>query len=168
MIEEDAVAGEEIVAFAVVAGHPVSIYLSGCVGAPRMKGRGFALRGVGGAEHFTARSLVKASGDAGAAERFENPGRSEARNVARILWEVEAHPDVALRAEMVDLVRFDVINEVGQLFRVREIAIMKEEADIRLVRVLVKMIDPSPVETARTADNAMDLIAFEEKKVSKI
>jgi hypothetical protein len=29
------------------------------------------------AEHFTARSLVEASGDAGAAESFENTGRSE-------------------------------------------------------------------------------------------
>jgi tRNA A37 threonylcarbamoyladenosine synthetase subunit TsaC/SUA5/YrdC len=50
------------------------------------------------AEHFSARSLVEASGTAGAAESFENPGRSEARNVARVLGEVEAQLDVTLGA----------------------------------------------------------------------
>jgi len=98
VVEENPVTGEEIVTFAVVAGHPVGISLGGGVGAVGMKGRGFALRGVGGAKHFTARSLVEASGDAGAAESFENPGRSETRDVARVLGEVEAHPDVTLGA----------------------------------------------------------------------
>lgn len=42
--------------------------------------------------------LVRQTGAAGAAESFENPGRSEARNVARVLGEVEAQPDVTLGA----------------------------------------------------------------------
>ena len=78
-----------------------------------MKRRGFVLRRRSGSEHFTARSLVEASGNAGAAESFKNPGRSEARDVARVLGEVEAHADVTLGAEMVDLVGFDVVDQVG-------------------------------------------------------
>ena len=168
VVEKNSVAGEEIVAFAVVAGHPVGVNLSGGVGAPGMEGRGFALRRRSGSERFTARGLVEASGDARAAESLEDAGRSEARDVARVFGEIEAHPDVALNAEMVDLVGFDVVDQVGQLFGIRESPVMEEEADIRQVCILVEMVDPGPVETARTADNAMDLIAFEEKKVSKI
>lgn len=71
-----------------------------------------------------------------------------ARNVARVLGEVEAHPDVALGAEMVDLVGFDVVDQVRQLFGIRKIAIMKKEANIRQVGILIEVVDSASIQAA--------------------
>jgi hypothetical protein len=49
---------------------------------------------------------------------------------------------------MVDLVGFDFVDQVRQLFGIRKIAIMKKEADARLVCVLVEMVNPASIQAA--------------------
>ena len=168
MVKENPVAGKKLIAFAIVAGHPVSVNFGGGVGASGMKRRRFILRGIRGPEHLTAGSLIEAGRNAGSPKSFENAGCPESRDVARVLREIETYSDVALGAKMVDLIRLDIIDQVGQLFRVRKIAVMKKETDIWLMSVLLKMIYSAAVQTARPADDPMDFVAFRKKEVRQI
>jgi hypothetical protein len=61
---------------------------------------------------------------------------------------------------MVNFVRLDIIDEIGYLARIREIAIMKEKPCIRVMRILIEMIDSASVKGTGTADKTMDFVAF--------
>jgi hypothetical protein len=37
---------------------------------------------------------------------------------------------------------------------------MEEKPDIRQVRILIEMVDPAAVQTARTADDSVDFVAL--------
>ena len=71
VVEEDAVAGKHAVGFAVIEGVPVAGDLGNRVRAAGVKGRGFELRRVGGAEHFRRAGLVEFDGFALGANGFE-------------------------------------------------------------------------------------------------
>ena len=64
-----------------------------------------------------------------------------ADDVGRILGDLEAHLDVALRAEVVDLVRAKVIKERGERAGVGEVGIVQKEARAGLVEILVDVVD---------------------------
>ena len=81
---------------------------------------------------------------------------------------VEADPDVALRAEMVDLVGLDIVQQVLQRGAVAEVAVVQEELHAVDVRVLVKMIDAVGVERTGAADDAVDLVALAEQEFGEI
>jgi len=115
VVEEDPVRGKEVVALAVVPDHPVGVDLGHGVGAPGLERRRLALGGWGVAEHLAARSLVEPGLVPAAADGLEDPGRPQARDVARVLGEVEANADVALGGEVVDLVGLDVVDDLREL-----------------------------------------------------
>ena len=168
VVEENSVAGEKAVALAVISDHPVGVDFGGAVGAAGVEGRRFILGRRRGAEHLAARSLVKAGFDAAPAEGLEEARRPQGGDISRVFGEVEAHADVALGAEMVDLIGPEVVGEIGHLLGIGQVPIMEKEPDIRQVRVLIEMIDPAPVEAAGAADEAVDLVALMKKKFGKI
>ena len=75
--------------------------------------------------------------------RLEQPERPEGVDVAGVLGLLERDGDVALRGEVVDLVRLDLLDDPGQVRGVGEIAVVQEEADALLVRVAVEVVDRS-------------------------
>jgi hypothetical protein len=48
---------------------------------------------------------------------------------------------VALRGEIVDFVGLHFLDDADQIRRVGQVAVLQEETDVRLVRIMVQMID---------------------------
>ena len=86
---------------------------------------------------------------------------------AVVFRNIEADTHVALRCEMVDLVRLQRVEQLHQVYRIGQIAVMQEESHPIDMRISVKMIDPRSVEGAGAPDYPMDFVAFFEKKVGR-
>jgi len=168
VVEENSVAGEKAVALAVISDHPVGVDFGGAVGAAGVEGRGFILGRGRRPEHLAARGLVKAGFDAAPAEGLEEARRSQRSDVPGVFGEVEAHADVALGAEMVDLIGPEVVDEIGHLLGIGQVAIVEKEPDIRKMRIFIEMVDPAAVEATGTANEAVDFVALMKKKFGKI
>src|SRR5690606_27013860 len=75
---------------------------------------------------------------------------------------------VALRREIVDLRRLDLLDDADEVRGVGKVAVMKVEGRARLMEIVIEMIDPPGVERRRPPFDAVDLVSFAEKKVRKI
>ena len=53
---------------------------------------------------------------------------------------------MALGREIVNLVRLCVLDDADEICRISHVAVMQNEAQSRLVWILVKMVDPAGVE----------------------
>ncbi len=73
-----------------------------------------------------------------------------------------------LRAQMIDLIRPRVVDQVGELFPVGQIAVVQEQPGGRVVRVLVDVLDPVGVERAGFPNQTVDFIAFGEQEFGQI
>src|SRR6266446_4592270 len=168
VIEQNAVGGVEMIALAVNPRHPMRVNFCRGVGTARLKSRRFALRRRSGAKHFRARRLVKTGLRAAAANRFEKPHRAEAGDVAGVFGNIEADFDVALRREMVKLVRRKTVNQIQYPFRAGQVAVMEEQFRSRLIGILINVIDARSIEGARAADDSVDLVAFRKQQLGKV
>ena len=93
-------------------------------------------------EHLRRRRLIEAGPEAHLADRLEEPRRSDGGHLGRVLRDVEGDLHVALRAEVVDLVRLHRPEDVVQRRRVVQIPVVEDEPAPRGVRVLVDVVDP--------------------------
>ena len=84
-------------------------------------------------------------------------------DVARVLRDVERDTHVRLRAEVVDLVGLELVEQPHEARRVRQVGVVQEELDPLLVRVAVEVVDALGVERRRAADEAVDLVALVEQ-----
>ena len=75
---------------------------------------------------------------------------------------------MALRAEVVDLVGLELVQQVLQRCAVAQVAVVEEHLHAVDVRVLVKMLDAVGVERARAPDDAVDLVALGQEKLREI
>jgi hypothetical protein len=75
---------------------------------------------------------------------------------------------VALRAQIVDLVRPDGANRAVERAGVVQIAVEEPQPVVRDVGVLVDPIEPLGVERAGTADHAVDLVALFEQQLRQV
>ena len=73
-----------------------------------------------------------------------------------------------LRAEVVDFVGLDLLDDPDQVGRVGEVAVMQNELAVVDMRVLVEMVDPVGVEQGRAAFDAVDGVAFLEQEFGEI
>jgi hypothetical protein len=69
---------------------------------------------------------------------------------------------------MINLFGTDVIENIGDLPRVRQIAIVQEKPRVPYVRVLIEMVDPLSVERAGSTDDPVNLISFFQEKLGKV
>jgi hypothetical protein len=76
------------------------------------------LRRIRGAEHFGRPGLIEADLLAGVllvvADRLEQPQGAGGDRIGGVLGLIEADPDMRLRAEVVDLIGLDALNDVAQ------------------------------------------------------
>ena len=94
------------------------------------------------------------------ADRLEQSERAERVGIGGVFRRLEAHLHMALRGEIVDLVGLDLLDEANEVGRVGQVAIMHEEAGIRLMRIDVEMVDALGVERRRAALDAVDHVAL--------
>src|SRR5690348_6874739 len=114
MIEQNPVAAEHAVGLAVIHGDPVRVELGDTVRRTRMEWRRLALRRFAYEPiQLRGRRLIKttAIAESKRAHRFEDAQRAQAVRIRRVLGLLERNRDMALRGEVVDLVRFDLLND---------------------------------------------------------
>ena len=75
---------------------------------------------------------------------------------------------MALRGEIVDLVRLGLLDDADQVGRIGHVAVVQEEPRALLVRVLVEMIDALGVERRGAALDAVDHIALGQQELGEI
>ena len=75
---------------------------------------------------------------------------------------------MALRGEVVDLVRLQIVEQLHQVYGIAQVAVMQEHLHAVDVRVGVKMIDPRGVEGTRPANDAVHFVTFGEQQIGKI
>ena len=75
---------------------------------------------------------------------------------------------MALRRQIVDLLRLHLLHDAHQAGGVGEIPIVQDEPAILFVRILIEMIDAVGVEERSAPLDAMHLVALVEKEFRKI
>src|SRR5205823_5469823 len=136
VIEQNAVAGVEAIAFAVIYRCPVGENLGHTVGTARPEGGLFRLRDfLRLAIHLAARGLVKARSNSGFANGFQNADRSHTGDVGGVFRNIETDTDVALRTEMINFIRYQIVEQLYQINRIGQIAVMQEQANAVDMRV---------------------------------
>ena len=171
VVEEDAVAGEEAVAFAVVDHLVVRENLSAGIGAAGFEAGALMLARLGAAEHLRAARLVEADGLAAvlhvAADGLQQPDHAHAHYIHGVLRLIEAHAHMALGPQVVDLVGLHIVEHIAQGARIGEIAVVQEEVWVRRL-THVQMVDAVRVEEAGPPDDAMHLIALGQQQFGQV
>src|SRR5437870_1075467 len=111
MIEQDAVADEEIIGLAIIYREPVPGQLTDPIGAAGIEGCLFILRWRRRSEHFRRACLVvayraAAMGDMVAQCFYQTQG-AHCDDIGGVFGHLERDPDMALGAEVVYLIRFN-------------------------------------------------------------
>ncbi|MCY1429231.1 hypothetical protein D9M71_451410 [compost metagenome] len=106
MVEQNAAAGVQVEAFAVVHGDPVAVQLGHAIRAARIERRVLVLLlGLDQAEHFAGGRLVETRVRAELTDRFEQVGNAQAVDDAGGHRLIPGSRDKALCSKVVDLVR---------------------------------------------------------------
>ena len=113
VIEHDPIGGMKIKVIAVISSHPVRVQLGDCVRALRLKCRRFVLGRRSTSKHFARRSLIETCFLSASSQSFQNSGGTQPSNSARVPGRVKADRDVGLRREVIDLVGFYCVDELG-------------------------------------------------------
>ena len=71
------------------------------------------------------------------ADRFEKAKRAKRVSIRGIFRGLETHLDVALRGEVVNFVRLDLLNDANEVRRIGEVAIMQKKVNAGLMRVMI-------------------------------
>ena len=154
---------EQVVGLAVVDRHPVRVELGRAVRRPRVEGGGLVLRRRRRAEHLRGRGLVEAGVDARSPDRLEQPERADRVGRGGVLRHLEGHLHVALRPEVVDLVRPDGVDQVDQAHPVGEVAVVQVQP-----LVGVEVVDPVPVQGRGPADQPVHLVVHAEEELREV
>ena len=157
-----------MVAFAINTRHPVRVHFCRRVRAAWLKNGRFALRRRRRAVHFRTRRLVEASLGPASPDRFEKPHGSQSRNVTGIFWNIKTDFDVALRRQMVHLLRRQAVNQIQNPFGAGQITVMKEQLCSRVIGILINVIDARSIERAGAPDDPVDFIPFRKQKLRQV
>ena len=75
---------------------------------------------------------------------------------------------MALRGEVVDLVRPALLDDANQVRGIGQVTVVKPHPDALFMRVPVQMIDSFGVERRRTPFHSMDFVSLLEQELRKI
>src|SRR5262249_50075337 len=105
MIEENTVAGEEIIGFPVIDDNPVTIELRDSIGTARVERGLLGLRDLpDAAKKLACRRLVKFRFHPRLTDRVEESQRAHRVDLSRIFGHIERHFDVTLGGKIVNLI----------------------------------------------------------------
>ena len=86
-------------------------------------------------EHFAAGGVVKPRGNSGFANGVEQARGAERGDISGVGGNVETDAHVALRAQVINFIRYNAVEQFGRAGRVRKIREMHEEFRVALVPV---------------------------------
>lgn len=174
MVEQNPVAGENAVGLTVIDGVPVSGDLGSGVGRAGVEGGGLGLGRGSGSEHLGGPRLVvfdvgaAGGGDVGTDGLEETEG-SGGDDVGGVIGDLKGDGDVGLRGEVVHLVGEDDVEPAAEGGGVGEVGVVEfHEGLVGIVGVDVDVVDALGVEVGRSADKAVDFVAFVEQEFSEI
>ena len=102
------------------------------------------------------------------AQSLKQPERAKRIGVCGVFRGFEAHLHMALRGEVIDLVRPDRLAEPDKICRIGHVAVMQEKGSLLLVRVHIESVDPAGVERGGAPLDPMHLVALCEQKPCEI
>ena len=159
VIEKDPVASEHAVGLPVVHRLPIAEHLGASVRAAGMERGLLGLRRLRHlAVHLAARSLVKLGAVARRTQRLQQLQRPHRTDLHRVYRHVETDAHVRLGSQVIHLVGHNLLHQAGKRRAVGQVAIVQKHPRVLQVRVLVERLDPRRIETARAADQAVDLV----------
>lgn len=127
VVEEDAIACVHVVRLAIILCDPKCIQLCDAVRAARIEGRVLVLRDslhepvkLGGRRLIEPHVVLEATG----ADGIEQTQGTERVDVARILCHVKGDFDVRLRAEIINLRRLDLRDDVDKVGAIRQVSVV--------------------------------------------
>ena len=129
VVEQYAVAGKQVVALPVVQGDVVGIGLGAGIGGTGIERGGLRLRGLDDlAVQLGGGCLVELRVQLRFADPFQYPHSAEGIDLAGVFRHVEGDPDMALRSEVVDLVRPHIPQQLVDGAGVVKVAVVKKHA----------------------------------------
>ena len=75
---------------------------------------------------------------------------------------------MALRAEVVDLVGLEFVEQLDQRHRIGQVAVVQNKPGAGDMRIVVEVVDARGVEAGGAADDAMDFVAFFQQQFGEI
>lgn len=102
------------------------------------------------------------------ADGFEKPQHAVAVGLGLVLRRLEGDLHVGLGGEIVNLVGLGFLNDADQVGRIRHVTVMKVEAGIFDVRVLIDVLDAAGIERRRASLDAVDRISLVQQKLREI
>ena len=166
VVEEDAVAAEHAVGVAVLLDDPEAVLLGDGVGAEGVEGGVLVLRHfLDLAVEFGGGGLVDlaAIGEAYLADGLDDAEHADGIDIGGELGGVEADLHVALGGEVVNFIGADLADDREDAHRIAEVAVMQVK-----VGVALQMGDTLAVIDGRTADDAVDIVAFFQQELRQI
>ena len=130
MVEEDAVACEHVVGFAIIFSDPERIQFCDAIGAARVEWGIFVLRdGLYESIKLRSRRLVEPHVvlETTGAYGIEQAQGAEGVDIACILRHVKGDFDVRLRTEVVDFGRLDLRDDVYKVGAIRQVSVVELE-----------------------------------------
>lgn len=100
--------------------------------------------------------------------RIKEPQRADRVHIARVLGHLETYHDMALRAEVIDLIGLNFFDEAAHIARVGQVAVVQEEPFPRFMRILVDVVDSSGIKARRPTDNTVYLVILCQKKFGEV
>ncbi len=159
MVEQNAVAGKDIVSFPVVDRDPVGVDLGGTVRTSGVERGGFFLGYFPDlAKHFAGGGLVKTGFllQAEDADGLKEAQGAEGVAVGGVFRGFKGNLDVALGGQVVDFVRLDGLDNTDQVGGIGKVTVVHEEADVLFVEILVEVINPGGIEGRGAPLDAVD------------
>src|SRR5262245_38075397 len=116
MVKQNTVAGKDSVAFAIINSHPVSIDLRGPIGTAWIKRRRLALRHLLNLTvHLRTARLIELRLQPSLSNRLQNSYGPHASYIPRVFRDVETHPHMSLRRQVVNFIRLNSIEQFDQI-----------------------------------------------------
>ena len=171
MVEQDPVAGIDSVGLAVVYRYPVGVQLGHRIRGARIERRGLGLRNLlylavqfGGGGLVEAGSLLQTQDP----DRLQKPEGSHGIGICRIFGRLERHLHMALRRQVVDLVRLYLLDYADQVGGVGQISIVEDEILVCYMGILIEVIDAIGIEQRGAPFDTVHDVVFAEQKLRQI
>ncbi len=97
-----------------------------------------------------------------AANGFENTDRAKTCDIAGVFGHVKTDTYMTLSSQVIDLIRFDVVNHIHQTFNGRNVAIMQKEVHwcTIFMRIVIQVVNSAGIKGAGTADDTVNFISL--------
>ena len=170
MVEQDPIAGKDVVRFSVVRDNPVSVKLGDAIRASRVERRCLILWDcLHFPEQLARGSLIEFCFEARFSQGVEKTESYYGIDLRSILRDVERNLNMTLCREIVYLIGLNLLQKPVEITGVRQVPIVQEESLVHQILVFdIQMVNSPPVERTAASKDSVDLISLFKKNLSKI